>query len=103
MNKKVILLSDLFNHGINLLLRLVENSPSPTRHRNHYYEKKLPRLNMSKDLVLFVNSRKKLSPAIKEKTRCNTLFESPCIIDECVFLTLERRPEYICTHFDFEC
>ena len=53
--------------------------PPPTRYRNHYNEKKLPLLKSSKNVLLFVISRQKLSPTINENTRRNTLFTAPCI------------------------
>ena len=63
----------------NRLLRFAEISTPPPRYREHLYGKKLSRLKSSINVVLFLKSRKKLSPMMNEKTRCNTLFESLCI------------------------
>ena len=54
---------------------MVEISTPLTRYWEHFYGKKLSRLKSSINVVLFVKSRKKLSPMMNEKPRCNTLIE----------------------------
>ena len=82
MNKKV-------NHGIKYFASIGRKFDP------HQHGKKLPRLKSSKNVVLFVKIRTKLSPTIKEKTRCNTLFKSPPILTD--YGTGLMKPGLICS------
>ena len=63
----------------NRLLRFVEiSTPTHTVQKTPLW-KKIITIKKFNKCSLFVKSRKKLSPMMNEKTRCNTLFESPCI------------------------
>ena len=96
MNKKVILLSDLFNHGIKSFTSIGRNFDPHSHGTEITIMEKITTIKKLKKCSFICKKQKKI---ISYDKRENPLFESPCRKDEIgQFKTLKRGLRYLKNH-----
>ena len=97
MNKKDILLSDLFNHGIKLFTSIGRNYDPLPHGTEITIMEKITTIKKFKKCSFICKKQKKSSRTIEEKTSCNTLLESLCIDREKLSTqVIEKTTLHIC-------